>query len=152
MNSIYANDFTNKKFIYETVFFLNSISCIWYNKKLWSIIISLTKTKYMVLCQMNKIVVWTTWWLQEFYFLFLKSVHIFLKKNNLKANELIKNFKHHVHIKHINVQYHYIKKMIELRIVNINYVFFFQNAMNIFIKPLNKIKFNNDLKLLKFTK
>ena len=151
LNSVYVSDFTNKKSIYKTVFFLNSIFHIWYNKKLRSIITSSIETKYMALCQMNKTVVWATWWLQKFHFLFLKSVHIFLKKNNLKANELIKNFEHYVYIKYINVQYYYIKKIIELEIVNINYVFFFQNAANIFIKSLNKTKFNNDLKLLGFT-
>ena len=133
------------------MFFLNSILCIWYSKKLRSIIISSIETEYMALCQTSKIVVWAVWWLQKFHFLFQKSVHIFLKKNNLKTNELIKNSKHYVCIKYIDVQYHYIKKMIELEIVNISYVFFFQNATDILIKPLNKIKFNNDLKLLKFT-
>ena len=151
LNSVYTNDFTNKKSIYETVFFLNSIFCIWYSKKLRSIIISSIETKYMILCQTNKIVVWTTWWLQEFHFLFQKSVYIFFKKNNLKANKLIKNSEHHVCMKHIDVQYYYIKKMIELKIMNVSYVFFFQNAADILIKPLNKMKFNNGLKLLKFT-
>ena len=122
---LYKQFYKQKNYLWNC-FFLNNIFCIWYNKKLQSIITSLIETKYMALCQINKIVIWTTWWLQKFHFLFQKSVHIFFKKNSLKINELIKNFKHHVCIKHINVQYYYIKKMIELEIVNVNYVFFFK--------------------------
>ena len=150
LNSVYANNFTNKKSIYETVFFMNSIFCIWYDKKLQSVITSLIQTKYMVLCQTNKIVIWTAQWLQKFHFLVLKSVYIFFKKNLLKANELIKNFEYHVRTKHVNVQYHYIKKMIELKTMNVNYFFFFQNAPDILTKSLNKMKFNNGLRLLEF--
>ena len=104
----------------------------------------------MALCQINKIVVWTAQWLQELKILFLKSVQISIIKNNLKTNDLMKNFKHHVHTKYIDVQYHYIWKMIELKMMIINHIFFFQNATNIFIKSLNKTKFINDLKLLRF--
>ena len=105
----------------------------------------------MALCQASKTVVWAAQWLQKLHFLFLESAHISLKGDNLGANGLIKNSKHHVRTKHIDVQYHYIKEMIELGIVNVNYVLFFQNAADILIKSLDKTKFSNGLKLLGFT-
>ena len=105
----------------------------------------------MALCQTNKTVVWAARWLQELHFLFQGSVHISLKKNNLGANELIKNPKHHVRTKHIDVQYHYIREVVELEIMNVNYVPSSQNAADILTKPLDKTKFSNGLRLLEFT-
>ena len=123
-NSTYADDSINKKFIYEIFLFLNKALCIWYSKKLRSITISSIEVEYMILCQINKIIVWTARWLQELKILILKPVWISIIKNNLEANDLTKDFEHHIHTNYINVQYHYIQKMIELKTVIINHIFF----------------------------
>ena len=105
----------------------------------------------MALCQANKTVVWAARWLQELHFLPQRPAHIPLKRDNLGANGLTKNPEHHVRTKHINVQYHYIREVVELGIVNVSYVPSSQNAADILTKPLDKTKFSNGLRLLGFT-
>lgn len=61
--------------------------------------------------------------------------------NNLRAIKLIKNAEKDFYTKHINVQYHHIKKIIGNRVIQIYYVPNIEMAANIIIKPLTKSAF-----------
>ena len=149
-DSTYADDLIDRKSTYGAVLFLNKTSCIWYSKKLRSIATSSTEAEYMVLCQTSKTVVWAARWLQKLKILSLGPAQIPIMGDNLGANGLTKDPEHHVRTKHIDVQYHYIRKVVELGTVIVNHIPSSQNAADILTKPLNKTKFINGLKLLRF--
>ena len=65
-----------------------------------------------------------------------RNLNFFIKllDDNQKSLNLIKNSKHHNRIKHIDVQYHYIKKMIENDLIKSVYVSINEMIADILIK------------------
>lgn len=68
-----------------------------------------------------------------------KSTIIFC--HNLSAFKLIKNPIHHAKTKYIEIQYHYIRKKVENKEVEVKYIYTTKQQANIFTKFLEKIKF-----------
>ena len=61
---------------------------------------------------------------------------ILLRGNNQGTIQLSNNNKCHVHMKHINVRYHFICEALENKLLGIKYVPTDENIADIFTKPL----------------
>ena len=72
--------------------------------------------------------------------------------DNQKALNLIKNLEHHARIKHINVQYHYIKEVVADDLIETNYMFINEMIVDILIKSLMAKIFFHFKKKLGFIK
>ena len=72
-----------------------------------------------------------------------------LRINNQNAIKLINNFLNYAHIKHISIQFHYVRKLIKNDYVQITYI----NIKNIITNDFSKIllfeKFKNFVIILK---
>ena len=82
----------------------------------------------------------------------LNNSFIQLFENNQGAINLIKNPKHHSRIKHIDVQYHYVREIIEDDLIKSNYVLISDMIADILIKSIKSaifLHFRNKLGLTK---
>ena len=90
---------------------------------------------------MAKNVVWITRWLNELKFNFVCNLFIRLLNDNQKSLDLIKNFENHSRIKHIDVQYHYIRKIAENELIKTSYVSINEMIADVFTKPTTPVIF-----------
>ena len=151
-NAVYENDLIDRKFTYENTLFIKNDAVIWISKKQRIIVSFTTEIKYVSMCQISKNIVWTIRWIKKFDL--NQNLNFFIKlfDDNQKSLNLIKNSKHHNRIKHIDVQYHYIKKMIENDLIKFVYVFINEMIVDILIKFIKSIIFLHLKKKLNFIK
>ena len=71
----------------------------------------------------------------------LNNSFIQFLENNQGAISLIKNSKHHSRIKHIDVQYHYVKEIAEDGLIKSSYVLINDMIADIFIKSIKSAIF-----------
>ena len=151
-DAAYENDLINWKFIYENTLFIKNDAVIWINKKQRIIVSFTTEIEYVSICQINKNIVWTIRWIKKFDL--NRNLNLFIKllDDNQKSLNLIKNSKHHNRIKHIDVQYHYIKEVIENDLIKFVYVSINEMIADILIKFIKSAIFLHLRKKLGFMK
>ena len=151
-DAVYKNELMDWKFTYENTLFIKNDAVIWISKKQRIIVSFTTEIKYVSMCQISKNIVWTIRWIKKFDL--NQNLNFFIKlfDDNQKSLNLIKNSKHHNRIKHIDVQYHYIKKMIENDLIKFVYVFINEIIADILIKFIKSIIFLHLKKKLNFMK
>ena len=72
-----------------------------------------------------------------------------LYADNQGAISLSKNPVHHKRTKHIDIRYHFIRSEVQSGIVNIMYVPSASNIADMFTKPVNKVKLEKFIGLLR---
>ena len=152
IDAAYENDLINWKFTYKNTLFIENDAVIWINKKQRIIILFTTEVEYVSMCQIDKNIVWAIRWIKKFDL--NQNLNFFIKlfDNNQKLLNLIKNLKHHNQIKHIDVQYHYIKKMIENDLIKSVYVSINEMIADILIKFIKSVIFLHLKKKINFIK
>jgi len=78
------------------------------------------KAEYITEIQTIKKAIWLCCFLHETGFYVMNSVII--KADNKKAIKLFKNPEFHVCIKHINIQYHFICKIVKWHLIDLKYI------------------------------
>ena len=151
-DAAYENDLIDRKFTYENTLFIKNDAVIWISKKQRIIVSFTTEIKYVSMCQISKNIVWTIRWIKKFDL--NRNLNLFIKllDDNQKSLNLIKNSKHHNRIKYIDVQYHYIKKMIENDLIKSVYVSINEMIADILIKFIKSAIFLHLKKKLNFMK
>ena len=90
-------------------------------------------------------------WIQNFWAkINRKSIFnlILLKANNQGVIQLSNNNKFHTCTKHIDVHYHFIRKALKNKLLEIKYVPTDENIADIFTKPLSRPLFEKFRKML----
>jgi len=107
INSNYAENVTDWRFIMNYVFILNSNVAAWMSKKQCTVSTSTTKVKYIALEHDASQKVWMWRFINELK-LDDTITSITLLNNNELNIKLVHNTEQHSHTKHIDVQHHYI--------------------------------------------
>ena len=147
-DSAYGDDQEDRKSTYGFALLCGQAACVWYSRKQRGVATSTTEAEYVALAEGGKTIVWTTRWLQGVRFRALNEGPMTLLGDNKGAIGLTRNPEHHQRTKHIDVQYHYIRQLVEDEAVTIDYIPTAQMAADILTKPLNKKLFEQCRELL----
>lgn len=121
VNSNYVNDFKNKKLIMGHYFFFYEAIVSWYKKKQCTVSTSTTKVKYIALGHTACERVWIKKFFNKLNIVNPINICIFHKDN--KTNIILtKNAKSQANAKHINVQHHYICKLLANKKIIIKWI------------------------------
>ena len=106
----------DKRFTTEWIFSFVGGPIFWNFKKQDIITLFICETKYHALNEVEKKTIWLRHFFIEINVFFDISITLFV--NNKKTKIIIENLKFHCRTKHIDVRYHWIRKMIENNIIN----------------------------------
>jgi hypothetical protein len=106
----------------------------------------LCEIEYMTLLKTAKETIWVDRFFHELSFRNDQSVHLYA--NNKDAIDLITNSLFYKRIKHIEIRWHWIRKMIEKEKIFIHYLFIKEMLVDDLIKPLSAFAFANFKKML----
>ena len=138
VDSDYAGDRTDRKSTYGSVFMLCGGPVAWTSKKQASVSTSTTEAEYVALCQGSKEAVWLRKLLQETGFpQFLgESLGIQMYSDNQSCIALAENPENHSRSKHIDVQYHYSRQLVEQGVIKLDYCPTKDMLADVLTKPL----------------
>ena len=138
VDSDYAGDRTDRKSTYGSVFMLCGGPVAWSSRKQQSVSTSTTEAEYVALCQGNKEAVWLRRLLRELGFSrFLGgSLEVQMYSDNQGCIALAKNPESHSRSKHIDVQYHYSRQLIEYKKIRLDYCSTKDMLADVLTKPL----------------
>jgi len=138
VDSDYAGDRTDRKSTYGSVFMLCGGPVAWTSRKQQSVSTSTTEAEYVALCQGNKEAMWFRRLLQETGFSqFLgDSFEVQMYSDNQSCIALAENPESHSRSKHIDVQYHYSRQLIEYKKVKLDYYPTDRMLADVLTKPL----------------
>jgi hypothetical protein len=123
VDSDYAGDRTDRKSTYGSVFMLYGGPVAWTSRKQQSVSTSTTEAEYVALCQGSKEAVWFRGLLRETGFTqYLgDSLGVQMYSDNQGCIALAENPEDHSRSKHIGVQYHYTRQLVEYKIITLDY-------------------------------
>jgi hypothetical protein len=138
VDSDYAGDRTDRKSTYGSVFMLLGGPVAWMSKKQASVSTSTTEAEYVALCQGSKEAMWFRRLLQETGFpQFLgDTLEVQMYSDNQSCIALAENPEGHSRSKHIDVQYHYSRQLIEYRKIKLDYCPTEDMLADVLTKPL----------------
>jgi hypothetical protein len=138
VDSDYAGDSTDRKSTYGSVFMLLGGPLAWNSKKQQSVSTSTMEAEYVALCQGGKEAVWFRELFRELgQVQFLgDSREVQMYSDNQGCIALAENPENHARSKHIDVQYHYTRQLIEYRKVTLTYCPTERMLADILTKPL----------------
>lgn len=114
---------------------------MWSSKKQRCTVSSTTEAEYISMCQASKDIVWATRWMDELNFSKSVKLPICLCGDNKGALDLIRNPEHHARTKHIDIQYHFIREVIEDGLAITQHGLTSEMIADIFTKPLTPVTF-----------
>ena len=106
----------DRRFIIKWVFSLAGGPIFWSFKRQDIITLSICETEYHVFSEIGKKAIWLCCFFVEINVFFDISITFFV--NNKKTKIITENLEFHRRTKHIDVRYHWIKKMVENNIIN----------------------------------
>jgi hypothetical protein len=138
VDSDYAGDRTDRRSTYGSVFMLLGGPLAWYSRKQRSVSTSTTEAEYVALCQGSKEAVWLRDLLRELGFAqFLgSSKEVQIYSDNQGCIALAKNPEDHARSKHIDVQYHYTRQLVEYGKIKLDYCPTEDMLADVLTKPL----------------
>ena len=142
-DAAYGDDKVDRKSTYGTTMMMGNGAVMWTSKKQRTTSTSTTEAEYVALCHASKDIVWATRWIKELRFKDVLTEPMVLAGDNKGSHDLIKNPEHHSRTKHIDVQYHYIREVVEDGTATIKYVPTKEMVADIFTKPLTLATFND---------
>ena len=138
-DSDYANEKADRKSTHGMVMKIFGGACIWRSAKQRSTSSSSTEAEYVSMCEAGKQLVWASRLMSQLHLRPNKAID--LKGDNQGCLALIKNPEHHSRTKHIDVQYHYIREIVDDGLIRISYVPTAEMLADIFTKPLPQASF-----------
>jgi hypothetical protein len=132
------------------VYMLNGGAITWATRKQRSVATSTTEAEYIGLCNAAKEIVWLRNLLRnlgrEGYALSNKATRIY--GDNQSALRLVANPEFHARTKHIDVQYHYVRELMEDGVITVEYIPTSKMAADCLTKPLKEQVFWANLRTL----
>ena len=150
VDSDYTGDRTDRKSIYGSVFMLLEGPLAWYSRKQRSVFTSTTEAEYVALCYGSKEAMWFRELLKELGFIqFLgDSREVQMYSDNQGCIALAENPEDHARSKHIDVQYHYTRQLVEYRKIKLDYCPTRDMLADALTKPLGFQAFNRCIQRL----
>jgi hypothetical protein len=146
-DSDYAADNRDRRSTMGYVYILNNGAVTWAARKQQSISTSTTEAEYVGLCNAAKEAVWIRNLLQGIgrggYAGGTRAVRIL--GDNQSALRLVANPEFHSKSKHIDVQYHYTRELMEDGVVSVEYVPTAEMAADCLTKPLKRAQFEANI-------
>ena len=109
------------------------------SKKQTSVSLSTAKADYIAACSAYSKVVWLQKLLSGLFDLELDVTCIYC--DNQSCIKLSENPVFHDKSKHVDINYQYIRDMVEKRVVKLQYVAIDEQVADVLTKPLSKVKF-----------
>jgi len=133
-----------KKFTEAYLFLLYEDFINWCFKCQQFVTLFSMKTEYMIKMQAIKKAIWLHCFLSEIDYFHDNNVIIIWADNN-KAMNLARNPEFHAHIKHINIQYHFVHKAVNCHLVDFEFIPIIKQAADELTKALSAVKFSHFL-------
>lgn len=138
-DSDWASDLDDRKSIAGYVFSLSSGPITWSFKNQSVISLSSAKTKYQVVIRASQEVMWLRQILSKFGF--EQQLPTTLWCDNQSAIQLAKEPVQHQCSKHIELQMHFVQKLLQDHVLEVLYCSTYDQVANIFTKTLTEAKF-----------
>ena len=146
----FASDSGDRKSTMGYVYMLHSAAITWTSRKQQTTATSTTEAEYIGLCSAAKEATWIRNFLQDIgrskYA--CKSQATRIHGDNQSALRLVANPEFHSRTKHIDVQHHYIRELLEDGTISVEYVSTSKMAADCLTKPLKKIQFKMNVAML----
>jgi hypothetical protein len=142
----FAADGEDRRSTTGYAYILNGGAVTWAARKQQSISTPTTEAKYAALCNASKEAVWVRNLLGHIGQGTQGAVRIL--GDNQGALKLVANPEFHARSKHIDVQYHYVRELVEDGVVSVEYIPTTEMAADCLTKPLKKALFEANLKAL----
>ena len=139
MDSYWASSAIYRKSTSWCWFSMGSGVISWFNRKQSCVALITAKAKYVAACSATYEVVWLRKLLSNLFDLQLDATCIYC--DNQSCVNLSENAMFHENSKHIEIKYHYIRHMAQRRAMKFQYVATNEQIVDVFIKPLVKVKF-----------
>ena len=133
----YATDPDNRKSVSGYVFTLNGGAICWSSKKQTVVARSSTESEYVALGQASTEAMWIRQLMKEIGFKIM-TTQIYCDNNG--AIKLTENPVYHARTKHIDVQHHYIRELVETKEIAVNFVSTNEMIADVFTKGLSRSK------------
>ena len=147
-DAAYGNDQVDQKSTHGHVMLIGNRAVIWSSKKQKCTVLSTTEAEYISMCGASKDIVWTTRWIEELGFDKSFSMSIPLCGDNKGALDLIKNPEHHARTKHVDIQYHYVREVVQDGLAVTQHVATTDMVADVLTKPLPAATFRKFRELL----
>jgi hypothetical protein len=142
----FAADGEDRRSTMGYAYVLNGGAVTWAARKQQSISTSTTEAEYVALCNASKEAVWVRNLLNHIGKGMQGAVRIL--GDNQGALKLVANPEFHARSKHIDVQYHYVRELVEDGVVSVEYIPTTEMAADCLTKPLKRALFEANLRAL----
>ena len=144
----HANDITTRRSIDVYLFLLYKSAVNWSSKLQTCVALSFCEAEYMTQTQTCKKIIWISRLLKKLNMNYdLSDSSVIIKTDNQETIALFKNSKFHFRTKHIDVQWHFVKKQVKKKTMQFEYCSINEMIADGLIKSLNKIKFQKFVKM-----
>jgi len=130
-----------RKFTEAYLFLLYEGLISWCSKCQQFVVLFSTKAEYMAKMQAMKKAIWLRHFLSEIDYFHDNNVVIIWADNN-EAMNLARNLEFYVHIKHIDIQYHFVCEPVDCHLVDFEFVSIIKQAADELTKALSAVKFS----------
>lgn len=141
-NSNHAGDTKSRQSTMGYIYCLNGVIVFWSSKRAKTITVSSTEAEYIVLSNASKEAIQMKRFINNFQALDCIDTLPMLS-NNTSSIKMIKNDKFPGQTKYIDIQHHFIRKLVEQNKICIDYINIKDMLANNFTKALGQLKFEN---------
>jgi hypothetical protein len=141
VDSDWGGDYPTRKSTTGFIFFYANAPVSWSSKIQKTVALSSCEAEYMALKEAIKEFVWLSNLFDEINSLKTSNSKVLLTDNQ-SAIDLSKNPEYHARSKHIDIQYHYVREVVQNGQVTLKYVPTKENVADVFTKPLSPAIFN----------
>jgi hypothetical protein len=138
-DSDWAGDLTTRRSTGGYCFLLGDSCVIWSSKKQRTVALSTTEAEYMAACSATKEAIWLRSLLKDLGFPQKEPTTIF--EDNKGCIDIAHSTKHHDRVKHIDIQYHFIREKIESKEIKLVACPTNKMTADVFTKPLPRSLF-----------
>ena len=148
LDADFAADTRDRRSTMGYAYILNGAAVTWASRKQQSISTSTTEAEYIGLCNAAKEAVWIRNLLQHLGRGGYIGDTVRILGDNQSALRLVANPEFHSRSKHIDVQYHYTRELVEDGTINVEYIPTTEMVADCLTKPLKKAKLEANIAAL----
>ena len=135
VDSNWRNDYTTRNSTIEYLILLSQSPISWSSKLQKRFAASSCETEYMTLKNVVQEMLWLQSVIKQLFILNIEQAKL-LYCDNMSAIALSKNLEHHARIKHIDVQFHFVRHYIKQKIIDLKYIFTKKQLVDAFTKAI----------------
>ena len=148
----FVDDVFTRRSIDVYLFLLYESAVSWSSKLQICVALSFCEIEYIIQIQICKKIIWISRLFKKLNLNYdFSNISVIIKNDNQNAIALFKIFKFYFKIKHIDVQWHFVKKQMKKKIMQFEYCSINKMIVDDFIKSLNKFKFRKFVNMIELT-